>query len=85
MEVTIWKVKQLDGLVCVYDTIERYMKATKKLHETRSNLFLSVNYTFKKENLESYFKNSNLRTNTLPKFVKRVCESLNIKGDGSRD
>ena len=84
IEVTIWKSKQLDGVVCVFDTIELYLNCTKKIHRDRKNLFLSVNYAFQKNKYDTYFKNCKLGAKTLPKYVKRVCELLNITGDGVR-
>lgn len=85
LEVTIWRRQQLNGQLCVFDDIERYLTATAKFRNEKDELLLSVNYGFTPGDLQTFYKNCNLGAGTVSKYVTGSCDKLGICGDGVRD
>lgn len=84
LEATAWKFTQLNGKLCIYDDIKFYLKATKIIHGRRDD-FLSINYRFKKGDINYFFENQNLGEQALPKYIRQFCEKLDISAERLRD
>lgn len=90
VETTIWKCRQLNQTLCIYDDIELYLRATEHLRKEGSSkedlrFFLSVNYSFKPDQISTFYKKSNLGPRTISNYVTQTCKDLQIVGEGTRE